>query len=314
MANNNSFSMTLPILDSKNYDRWRNHMKAIFGFQEVLEIVQKGYQEIGEGATEAQRTMYNEAEKKDCKTLFLIYQGVDAANYEKINGAETAKQAWDSLEKCYEGVAKIKKVKLQNLRRQYEILKMEDNESIADYMTKILTLSNQMRSCGKAIKEKSIVEKVLRTLTCKYDHIVVAIEESKNLEELKIEELQASLEAHELRLKGRNSGRVGDEAFLSRHNKKNSNQWNKKTKERGHNTKWKTNESSSSTRNPEQNGARNGNDLYQGKNNHKNSDTIKKVDKKKLQCYPINGRRLEKMKLDLQKGKVQAVLVMNTAY
>ncbi|XP_019455117.1 PREDICTED: uncharacterized protein LOC109356241 [Lupinus angustifolius] len=195
MANSSGFSMTLPILDSKNYDRWRNHMKAIFGFQEVLEIVQKGYQEIGDGATEAQRAMYNEAKKKDCKALFLIYQGVDAANYEKINGAETAKQAWEILEKSYEGAGKIKKVKLQNLRREYEVLQMEENDSIADYMTKILTLSNQMRSCGKAMKEKSIVEKVLRTLTCKYDHIVVAIEESKNLEELKIEELQASLQA-----------------------------------------------------------------------------------------------------------------------
>ncbi|XP_019459920.1 PREDICTED: uncharacterized protein LOC109359680 [Lupinus angustifolius] len=162
---------------------------------------------------------------------------------------------------------------------------MEDNEPIAEYMTKILTLSNQMRSCGKAIKEKSIVEKVLRTLTCKYDHIVVAIEESKNLEELKIEELQASLEAHELRLKGRNSGRVGDEAFLAKFNKKNFNQWNKKTKEKGQNSKWRTNESSSSTRNPEQSGTRIGNDPYQSKNNQRNSETRKKIDKKKLQCY-----------------------------
>ncbi|CAL0328322.1 unnamed protein product [Lupinus luteus] len=314
MANSNGFTMTLPILDNKNYDRWGNHMKAVFGFQEVLEIVQKGYQEIGEGAIEGQRTMYNEAKKKDDKALFLIYQGVDAANYEKLNGAETAKQAWDSLEKSYEGIAKIKKVKLQNLRRQYEVLKMEENESIAEYMTKILILINQMRSCGKTIKEKSIVEKVLRTPTCKYDHIVVATEESKNLEELKIEELHASLKAHELRLKGRNSGRVGDEAFLSRHNKKNSNQWIKKTKERGHNSKWKTNESSSSARDYEQNGARNGNEFNQGKNNHKNSDTIKKIYKKKLQFYNCNGRSQEMMKLDLQKGKAQVVLVMSIAY
>ncbi|OIW03205.1 hypothetical protein TanjilG_21837 [Lupinus angustifolius] len=107
-------------------------------------------------------------------------------------------------------MAKIKKVKLQQLRRQYELLQMEDGDSVAEYMTKILALSNQMRSCGKVLKEKSLVEKVLRTLTCKYDHIVVAIEESKNLEELKIEELQASLESHELRLKERNPEKIGD--------------------------------------------------------------------------------------------------------
>ncbi|CAL0304814.1 unnamed protein product [Lupinus luteus] len=235
MANSSRFSMTLPILDSKNYDRWRNHMKAIFGFQEVFEIVQKGYQEIGDGATEAQRAMYNEAKKKNCKALFLIYQG------------------------------------------------MEESDSVADYMTKILTLSNQMRSCGKAMKEKSIVEKVLRTLTCKYDHIVVAIEESKNLEELNIEELQASLQAHELRLKGRSSSRGSDQALMSRHTKKNSEKWNQKTKDKGQSSRWRTNESESSIKSDHK-GARSGY-IEQGKHYHKNSDGRKKLDKKKLQCY-----------------------------
>ncbi|XP_019435960.1 PREDICTED: uncharacterized protein LOC109342429 [Lupinus angustifolius] len=237
MTNNGGFSLTLPVLDGKNYDRWRNQMKAIFGFQEVFEIVQLGYQEIEEGATEAQRATYKEAKKKDCKALFLLHQCVDGANYEKINGVETAKQAWDSLEKSYEGMAKIKKVKLQHLRRQYELLQMEESDYVAEYMTKILTLSNQMRSCGKVLKEKSIMEKVLRTLTCKYDHIVVAIEESKNLEELNIEELQASLESHELRLKERNPERISDQALQARFTKKPHNQWSKKG-----NSKWRTSE------------------------------------------------------------------------
>ncbi|CAL0310943.1 unnamed protein product [Lupinus luteus] len=155
---------------------------------------------------------------------------------------------------------------------------MEESDSDADYMTKILTLSNQMRSCGKAMKEKSIVEKVLRTLTCKYVHIVVAIEESKNLEVLKIEELQASLQAHELRLKGRSSSRGSD-----RHTKKNSKKWNQKTKDKGQSSRWRTNESKSS-RKSDHKGARNG-DLEQGKHSHRNSDGRKKLDKKKLQCY-----------------------------
>lgn len=41
------------------------------------------------------------------------------------------------------------------------------------------------------------VEKVLRALTPNFDHIVLALEESKNLDENKIEDLQA-IEAHEL--------------------------------------------------------------------------------------------------------------------
>jgi len=52
------------------------------------------------------------------------------------------------------------------------------------------------------------IEKVLRTLRPRFDHIVVALEESKDLDTMKIEQLQASLEAHELRLTGKNKERT----------------------------------------------------------------------------------------------------------
>jgi len=37
-ANGNIFTH-LPVFDGKNWDRWVKQMKVIFGFQEVLEIV-----------------------------------------------------------------------------------------------------------------------------------------------------------------------------------------------------------------------------------------------------------------------------------
>ncbi|XP_017438160.1 uncharacterized protein LOC108344205 [Vigna angularis] len=68
-------------------------------------------------------------------------------------------------------------------------------------------LVNSMRACEE-------VEKILRTLSPKFDYIVVAIEESKDVENMTVEDLQGSLEAHELKLLSRNAEKVGEEETL----------------------------------------------------------------------------------------------------
>lgn len=52
----------------------------------------------------------------------------------------------------------------------------------------------------EAVEDKKIVEKILISLTKKYDPIVSIIEETKDITKLNIRELMASLQAHEQRL------------------------------------------------------------------------------------------------------------------
>ena len=112
-------------------------MKALFGFQDVMDIVRDGFPEIGATATEAQRSTYKENKKKDCKAVWFIHQSVDEVNFHKISKASSSKQAWDILEKCYAGGDKIKKVKLQVLQRQYELLQMEESKKIEDLFKRV---------------------------------------------------------------------------------------------------------------------------------------------------------------------------------
>jgi gag-polypeptide of LTR copia-type len=53
----------------------------------------------------------------------------------------------------------------------------------------------------KKMSESKVVKKILRSLTNDFENIVCAIEESKNLAEITVDELSSSLEAHEQKKK-----------------------------------------------------------------------------------------------------------------
>jgi len=120
----------------------------------------------------------------------LLHQCVSATVFQKISKATTSKEIWDILQETYGNAGKIKAVKLHSLQRQYELLCMKDQESVANYLGRLQVLVNSMRACDEPVKNSKVVAKILRTLTPQYDHIVVTIEECKDLEKMSLEELQ----------------------------------------------------------------------------------------------------------------------------
>jgi len=66
---------------------------------------------------------------------------------------------------------------------------MEELERIADYFSGMLSLTNAMKGCNEPITDQMIIDKIMRTFTQNFDQIVVVIEESKDVEIMKIEEL-----------------------------------------------------------------------------------------------------------------------------
>ncbi|XP_076890504.1 uncharacterized protein LOC143541614 [Bidens hawaiensis] len=105
------------------------------------------------------------------------------------------------MKKRYAGNERVKRSMLQKLRRDFEVLEMKNNETILEYFGKVLSIANQMRSNGEVTEDVKVVEKIMRTLSEKYTYVVVSIEESKNVEEMTIDELQSSLVVHEQKFK-----------------------------------------------------------------------------------------------------------------
>ena len=80
----------------------------------------------------------------------------------------------------------------------YENLKMHSNESIANYFLRMDEIVNCMRDLGEEFKEVVLVEKVLRSLSAKFDSKVSTIEEKENLQKITMSQLHGILTAFEM--------------------------------------------------------------------------------------------------------------------
>ncbi|GAU51255.1 hypothetical protein TSUD_412480, partial [Trifolium subterraneum] len=213
---NGAFPRNLPILNGKNYHTWCKQMTVVFGFQDVWDLVQSGVEPITDASSDVEKATFKELKKKDYKALFIIHQCVSPNNFEIVGDALLSKEAWDNLEKAYGGATKVKKVRLQTYKRQFELLQMEEKEIVGDFVTRVTKLVNLMKGCGETINDQSVVEKILRSLTPIFD-IVVPIKESKDLSSTTMEEIQGVLEASEQKLNERlENGK--NEVALQAHN------------------------------------------------------------------------------------------------
>lgn len=90
---------------------------------------------------------------------------------------------------------------------------MKIGKTIADYFTRVQTMVNQMKRNEVKLDDERVMEKILRSLTPKFKYMVTAIEESKDLSAILIDELMA----HEHQInQNQNSGEKLDQVLQSK--------------------------------------------------------------------------------------------------
>ncbi|KAG6520057.1 hypothetical protein ZIOFF_017087 [Zingiber officinale] len=211
----------IPIFVGQDFELWNVLMRTVFVSHELWDVIDEGYiahtQEEVAAFTNAQKKEHKENKTKDAKALSFMHQGVSRSILPRITSAKTANEAWQILKNQFGGHEKVITIKLQNLWRDFDNLGMKDSENVQDFLSRVLTVINQIRGYGDTLEEKKIIEKVLRCLPVKFEHIVAAIEESKDLSKLSLDELMGSLEAHEKRM-NRFSTQTLEQAFQGKMN------------------------------------------------------------------------------------------------
>lgn len=208
MAESNSSVFVQPAIPKfdGHYDHWAMLMENFLRSKEYWDLIENGISGVVtqgvEDQAEAQHQVIEGQKLKDLKAKNYLFQAIDRNILETILDKDTSKGIWDSMKQKYQGSTKVKRAQLQALRRDFEILHMKDGETVNNFFARTLTIANKMKAHGETMSQTIINEKVLRSMTSKFDYVVCSIEESNDLNTMTIDELQSSLLVHEQRMHG----------------------------------------------------------------------------------------------------------------
>ena len=187
VAGESSITTNLPILSKLNYPLWSKRMQLHLEANGLWDAVR---------ADAVER-------RRDHLALFVIIGAVPESVQLQIDIKDSAKKVWEKLKIMYLGVDRVKRARLQTLRRQFEQMAMGDNEPVIDFTAKLTKIANDIRVTGEDLSEKEVIRKFLRVTPEKFDPVTTSLDQSTNFDELTLEEVIGCLVAYEEMLQDR---------------------------------------------------------------------------------------------------------------
>src|SRR6266487_6089845 len=200
-----------PLLDGTNYDYWKSRMeaflksidsktwKAVLIRWEPPVLQDKDGKNLEELKPESEWSKEeDELALGNSKALNALYNGVDKNMFRLIKRCKVAKEAWEILITTQEGTSKVNNSRLQMLTTKFEELRMKEDESVHEFHMTILDYANTFDALGEKLSEEKMVRKMLRSLPKKFDMKVTCIEEFRELDTIKLDDLVGSLQTFEM--------------------------------------------------------------------------------------------------------------------
>ena len=96
----------------------------------------------------------------------------------------SAKEMWDVLEVTHEGTDDVKRARKPSLIQEYELFRMQSEESIADVQKRFTHIVHHLTGLGKVFDKEELNIKVLKCLDRSWQPKVTAISESRDLSKM----------------------------------------------------------------------------------------------------------------------------------
>ncbi|GJW82994.1 retrovirus-related pol polyprotein from transposon TNT 1-94 [Tanacetum coccineum] len=135
---------------------------------------------------------------KNNEDKMVIYNALPRKEYERIFMCNTTKEIWKTLLITHQGNCQVKDNKIDLLVQQYEQFVISEDESINSAFARFNTIITSQKALDEGYSSKNYVRKFLRALHPKWRAKVMAIEESKDLTSLSLDELIGNLKVYEI--------------------------------------------------------------------------------------------------------------------
>ncbi|GJW89335.1 retrovirus-related pol polyprotein from transposon TNT 1-94 [Tanacetum coccineum] len=135
---------------------------------------------------------------KNDEAKMVLYNALPKKEYERIFMCDTAQNIWDSLITTHQGNKQVKDNKIDLFVQKYEEFSITDDETIDCAFSRFNTIITSLKALDESFSSRNHVRKFLRALPSKWRPKVTAIEESKDLSKLSLDELVGNLKVYEV--------------------------------------------------------------------------------------------------------------------
>jgi len=200
MEGEGNFSqVALPLFDGESYDLWSVRMQSYLEGVDLWDAVEENYvvQPLPENPTMAQIKNHKEGKTRKAKAKSCLFAGVSKMIQTRIMTLKSPKEIWEFLKEEYAGDDKIRGIHVLNLRREFELQRMKESETIKEYSNKLLSIANKIKLLESDFADSRIVEKILVTVPKKYEASIASLENTKDLSKITLAEVIHALQAQE---------------------------------------------------------------------------------------------------------------------
>jgi hypothetical protein len=149
-------------------------------------------------------------EEKDDEALVAISQAVTDVVMMSIADKETAKEAWEAIKEMNVGEDRVRKARVQALKRQFDRMYMAESETIVEFSQKLTTIVGEIRSLGAKLKDRVVMERLFSVVPDKFLPIIGTIEQWGDVSKMSVSEAIGRLRAFEETSKGRCCDKDGE--------------------------------------------------------------------------------------------------------